>query len=186
MSDLKEGAETGAGKGAVSFAHALRLHEDSVRFVRQRLLALEEGRDEDAAILEEFIAKEFGLTIRDVMRDELPEAFRAQWKIPTRSTAERVTLLVNYSREPIWRVPLATPQALPEEFEGAPLNTIPEEYLAYGPGPSETPLEFLPPDPITGESFVGKNAPYHQQPRLESSGKLPGKVRAAIRPWSPT
>ena len=177
-----DAVETAAVEPAA--AGAPRLHEDAVRFVRQRLLALEEGRTDDADLLEEFLSDEFGLSIADVETASLPQGFRDFWQIPKRSTAERVTLLVNYGREPVWRIPAATIQDVSEDLEGTALVDIPEEHLSYGPSAYETPLSLLPDDPITGESFVGRNAPAHLQPRLKESGPIPAEIMSAIRPWS--
>lgn len=136
-----------------------RLHEDAARFVRQRLLALEEGRDDDAKLLRDWLVDEFGCQVLDVDPASLPPGFRAHWRVPDR---DLVSLLVNHGREPVWRIP-TVPGAAPSVYE--------------------TPLALIPPDPVTGVAFVGENAPAHLRPRLEGSGPLPAKVAKAIRPW---
>lgn len=57
-----------------------RLYEDCPRFIRQRLLALEEGREDDAEALLAFIASEFGVTAVDVHASELKRTLIDRWR----------------------------------------------------------------------------------------------------------
>lgn len=55
------------------------LHEDAVRFIRQHLLALEEGRKKDAQTIQDYVADEFGTTFVVVDVDEVASGIRNRW-----------------------------------------------------------------------------------------------------------
>lgn len=152
-----------------------RLHEDAVRLVRQRLIALEDGRDDDAATLEKFIADEFGLhleddgwsglkwpTDEDAIDPRSPDAIRLRqedrWRdvygVP--ESAARVSLLVEYAREPVFRIP--------DDLEDRSVSAFELPSAAFGPVPARAEYEDLP-----------------ENLRPRQDGALPPRVLKAMR-----
>jgi hypothetical protein len=157
-----------------------RCYEDAIRFIRQRLIALEEGRDEDAETLKKFILSEFGVEIADTHVDNVPNDMLDRWVSgygfpdPRQGSSVRlVTVNRTFTNEPIWRIP-------------ADLDT-------RAPGPLETPLHVLIAAttlPWDDYDAWSEDIPAHLRPRHKTGGgdvsKLPKAVQEACRFWQPT
>lgn len=155
-----------------------RVYEDAIRFVRQRLLALEEGRDDDAKTIQEFIEKEFGLHTADVSIDDVSPSLLARWV-----SVYGLPALVTDSKKKQVRV-----VSVLREHANEPIFRIPGDRDKRGPGALETPLAILLPyvtAPWAEEDpWDMPKGLEHVAPR-EKGSDLPPKVAAAIRPWAP-
>lgn len=100
-----------------------QLHENAIRLIRQRLIALEDSRKDDAATIERFLETDYGITIEDVEVSKNYPKFDDT--LDPRSAAGRqarqerrwhqvygvpegtktVTVLVTHAREPVFRIP---------------------------------------------------------------------------------
>ena len=140
-----------------------RLHEDAARFIRQRLLALEEGRGDDADLLENFIEEEFGVRLADVdvahVREKNVVLYGRWVELGLGPNVEQVSVMVNWAREPVWRMPKDLKDREPSWYE--------------------VPLAYVPQDPFNPDDF--SKAPENLRPRLEDSGPLPDEILQAIR-----
>lgn len=80
-----------------------QLVEDDVRLLRQRLVALEQGRLADAEALEHYLRVDREVSFEDLERADAPDSFLDYWAVP--SSVGRMSLLLDYGREPIFRIP---------------------------------------------------------------------------------
>lgn len=163
------------------------LHEDAVRFVRQRLLALEQGRDKDAATIADYLESEFGLVLGtdlvDVSLSDVDDRTLQRWKdyyalnaatLEAPKKAQVVTVLVGYAAEPVFRIPASLDGRGPGRFE-TPLHLEYPTRPAWAAGLDQDPWD---------------NEYEHLRPRSKDgrTGKakaLPEAVEKAIRPWTP-
>lgn len=163
------------------------LHEDAVRFIRQRLLALEEGRDKDAATIADYLESEFGLVhgrdLVDVSLADVDEQTLQRWHdyyalnaatLDAPKKAQKVTVLVGYAAEPVFRIPASLDGRGPGRFE-TPLHLEYPMRPAWATGLDQDPWD---------------NEYEHLRPRSKDgrTGKpkaLPEAVEKAIRPWTP-
>lgn len=81
-----------------------RITENDIKVIRQRLIALDEGRTEDAGALCVFLTGVRGLHLNDFFRSQGKPDWIEHWRIP--EGAERLTILMDYGFEPVWALPV--------------------------------------------------------------------------------
>lgn len=138
----------------------MRISESDVRWLRQRLFALEQGRDDDAARIERYLRVIREVEFQDTVRGECSESFLAYWQVP--SSIERMTLLMDYGREPVYRIPahhrLAPPYPVgcfevPEVRPAELVRTFRDE-LSYEPPPG--PPASVVPEPAAEKGILAR------------------------------
>lgn len=151
------------------------MHEDAARFIRQVLLAEEEGRSADVKTLTKFIEEEFGeaFALVDVAAiqtasPQLLQRWRDVYGVP--DGAERVAVLLNHANEPIWRIPDADSEERGASWMETPLHLV---------------LEALPASMFANTVAETGDAPLHLRPRVDSS-PLPPAVAKALTAWQPS
>lgn len=116
----------------------MAITENDVRLIRQRLAAIEEGRDGDARLIAAYLVTKRQLQLEDVTRRVAGGAYCEQWGVP--GTVDRMTMLLAHAREPVYRIPrdhatravssMEIPEYVPDELVGS-------VRLADGPLPVE-------------------------------------------------
>lgn len=104
--------------------------ENDVRLMRQRLIALEEGRDGDAKLIGAYLTVKRGLNLEQVSRRDVSEGWLAHWSVP--ASVDRMIVMVDHGREPVYRIPatldvagvpplgsMEVPFNVPEELKGS-------------------------------------------------------------------
>lgn len=147
-----------------------QLHEDAVRFLRQRLIALEDGRNDDAALILEYAQETYGLVNTvDIDPADFPahvERFVSLGMPRSYGEGGRVvTVLVDYANTPVARIP---------DIDGS------------SPGLYETPTALL--RDILPRPLVFAQVPNEELPEnlRTLDVEIPGGVIEALRPYSPS